>query len=573
MESLGRFSVSAGFNASSFMPPQLGLSRQILDNIRSTTFNLSPRETIFLIVCVAWALEPLFEKEPAVTSAVYHGYSSWLEPTLFLRARFILNAKALVASGSLKWKDRPFVLRRWDMDLTVFPNKFLDELRHYPASKLSGVHAHIGNMVPKWTYSEFMTQSDLQFRVLLQKVNPSLSKYLDVAQNELDHAWPIDMPQPQEWAVVDVQHALRMSVSRVTARLFLGESACRNREWLNLSVSFSIDFFACAYILRKIPKVLHPIIAPLLPLRWRLAKALRTSTAIVGPLVERHKDVVQRRAAGEKVAEEENLLNWIIDNAEADSTVEQHSHRQAFLTLASIFTTATTVSNLLFDLCAHPDWVVVLRTEIEEIEKDLGRFGERAGIGAEQWLPRLEKMDSALAESLRMSPPLLLVNQRHALVPISLKDGTHIPSGTRIACSKGDIVYNDPAADQFDPMRWYRKRYETGDTDKHLAVMPEKDYMHFGFGRQACPGRHLAVGMVKLMMIKLLSEFEFKFPQGKGRPKTFTADEYCFLDLSAKLMVRKRRIVSGVVEKSDAGSYMGEDPMIGDGDHRDGTGS
>jgi hypothetical protein len=52
-------------------------------------------------------------------------------------------------------------------------------------------------MVPKWTYSEFMTQSDLQFRVLLQKVNPSLSKYLDLAQNELDYSWSIDMPQPQ----------------------------------------------------------------------------------------------------------------------------------------------------------------------------------------------------------------------------------------------------------------------------------------------------------------------------------------------------------------------------------------
>jgi hypothetical protein len=36
------------------------------------------------------------------------------------------------------------VLRRWDMDLTVFPNKYLDELRQYPASKLSGFRAHIG---------------------------------------------------------------------------------------------------------------------------------------------------------------------------------------------------------------------------------------------------------------------------------------------------------------------------------------------------------------------------------------------------------------------------------------------
>jgi cytochrome P450 len=134
-----------------------------------------------------------------------------------------------------------------------------------------------------------------------------------------------------------------------------------------------------------------------------------------------------------------------------------------------------------------------------------------------------------------------VANQRQALVPITLKDGTHIPAGTRIACAKADIVYNDPNGANFDPMRWYRKRYETGELTKHLAVVPEKDYMHFGFGRQACPGRHLAVGAVKMIMIKLLLQYEFKFPQGKCRPRIFTADEYCFLDPTSKLMIRKRK--------------------------------
>jgi hypothetical protein len=44
----------------------------------------------------------------------------------------------------VQWKERPFVLRRTDRDITVFPNKYLEELRHYPATKISGVHAHIG---------------------------------------------------------------------------------------------------------------------------------------------------------------------------------------------------------------------------------------------------------------------------------------------------------------------------------------------------------------------------------------------------------------------------------------------
>jgi len=35
------------------------------------------------------------------------------------------------------------VLRRWDLDMTVFPNKYMEELRFYPATKISGVVAHI----------------------------------------------------------------------------------------------------------------------------------------------------------------------------------------------------------------------------------------------------------------------------------------------------------------------------------------------------------------------------------------------------------------------------------------------
>jgi hypothetical protein len=42
-------------------------------------------------------------------------------------------------------------------------------------------------------------------------------------------------------------------------------------------------------------------------------------------------------------------------------------------------------------------------------------------------------------------------------------------------------------------------------------------------------------------MTKLLSEYEFMYLNGKGRPKVFSVDEYCFLNPMSKLMMRKRR--------------------------------
>jgi hypothetical protein len=118
---LSRLAMSSGLNASllfthlpSFSCPS-GVSQprvffsqsydileELKGSIRSLVLGLSFGQTMVLIFCIAWALEPLFEKPPAVTNAVYHGYLSWLEPTIFLKARFIVNARALISSGSLQ---------------------------------------------------------------------------------------------------------------------------------------------------------------------------------------------------------------------------------------------------------------------------------------------------------------------------------------------------------------------------------------------------------------------------------------------------------------------------------------
>ena len=42
-----------------------------------------------------------------------------------------------------QFKDRPFVVKRYDVDITVMPNRHLEELRLIPPTKLSGVRAQV----------------------------------------------------------------------------------------------------------------------------------------------------------------------------------------------------------------------------------------------------------------------------------------------------------------------------------------------------------------------------------------------------------------------------------------------
>jgi cytochrome P450 len=213
---------------------------------------------------------------------------------------------------------------------------------------------------------------------------------------------------PSEWLEVDIQQMMRMLVARMSAKVFMGHPACRDEEWLKLSIDFSIDMFTAAFTLRMFPPWSHPIVAHLIPARYRVMKKLRLARRILQPLMERHTDAVRRRSAGEQVDEEDTLLNWMMDHGtEDENRVDKMSTRQAILTLASIHTTSMAATNIIFDLCAHPEWFPVLREEIDGITAELGPIGSTPDSDSKQWLTRLEKLDSFFIESQRLNPPIL----------------------------------------------------------------------------------------------------------------------------------------------------------------------
>lgn len=80
--------------------------------------------------------------------------------------------------------------------------------------------------------------------------------------------------------------------------------------------------------------------------------------------------------------------------------------------------------------------------------------------------------------------------------------------------------------------------------------MTSSDSLHFGHGRQACPGRFLASDEIKMMLVKLLLRYDFRYPDGFDRPKNLTADENVFPDPSATLLMRPHKLdekISGLL--------------------------
>lgn len=210
-----------------------------------------------------------------------------------------------------------------------------------------------------------------------------------------------------DWTEVDIQSVVRNLVSQMSSKIFVGFPLCRDPKWLDLALTFPGDVNTTAFTLRASPPWVHPIIARLIPARYRMKRKIDLATNIIRPLVAKGGEKHRKSRHGE----DDTLLDWMMNNGdEKETCLGEMATRLCLLTLASTHTTSMTISHALFDLCVHPEWFEILEDEVNNVARDLGPL-ETEG-NAREWLSRLEKMDSFLVESQRLHPPIL--RKRHS---------------------------------------------------------------------------------------------------------------------------------------------------------------
>ncbi|KAI4151581.1 MAG: hypothetical protein LQ340_003426, partial [Diploschistes diacapsis] len=136
--------------------------------------------------------------------------------------------------------------------------------------------------------------------------------------------------------------------------------------------------------------------------------------------------------------------------------------------------------------------------------------------------------------------------------PLTLSDGTRLPAGTHFSVASEAVMHNAAfvaSPDAFDPFRYYRLRESGPDqVQKHQSAMTDQNNLHFGHGKYSCPGRFFASNEIKIIMAHLLLQYDFKYPEGCGRPRSLSADEnlYPDPDPAARLEMRERKVEEGV---------------------------
>lgn len=137
--------------------------------------------------------------------------------------------------------------------------------------------------------------------------------------------------------------------------------------------------------------------------------------------------------------------------------------------------------------------------------------------------------------------------QRTVLTPYTFKDGgLTVPPGlsvnfTALQHSLDANVHGPGAADTFDPKRWARKR-QGFDTSKYQFASTSDEWLNWGGGPHACPGRFLADVTIKLILICLLTHYDIWYPKGvTSRPLDTRRNLMITSDMTIPILFKEKK--------------------------------
>jgi len=304
---------------------------------------------------------------------------------------------------------------------------------------------------------------------------------------------------------------------------------CRDPEWIELNIKFTIDFMTTGAKLGLFPRFIRPLVVGFFT---DINRGIAQGTTLLRPIIEER--LKSLREYGKEGAEmPSDLLSWLIEEADTQVTVESLAARVLGINMAAIFTTSNSLTHALFRLAANPQYIQLLREEVETIvEKD-------------GWtkvaLARMNKVDSFLKECQRMTGSALVGLARKAMRDYTFADGTFIPRGTAVGVGTHAVHFDDGLyenAHVFEPLRFVDMN--NGEGAKHRFVSTGIDFLSFGHGKNACPGRFFATNELKSLVAHVVVTYDVKLEGDGTVPRTMYFGIAPAPDPLARVLFRKR---------------------------------
>ncbi|ORY11854.1 cytochrome P450 [Clohesyomyces aquaticus] len=464
------------------------------------------------------------------------------EPSMFARLRWAVNSQKILDDAYEKYDGQVYRIARGDTDVVVVPAECIKELNKLPQEVCSSRVCHAYSMTGHLNGMDVVLKTNLHVRTILNRITPALPELLKPARTRIAETMSKVFPQDtRTWKVVKPVEEVVYCVSRVITLAAVGAPVCDDPNFIRLSFRHTTNVFTVMFIMRMVPSILQPYLVWFLPAKWRLRQSTKELESFVIP--EAH-----RRKAEKHDPSRLDLLTWMMHEArnETEADPAMLTNLLASLAAGGTYSSANFIVGVVMDLVGHPHFLEEIRREIREKHNEVNGDWNFAAFNS------LHKLDSAMKETARLAPGSNTTYSRVMRKNHQLQNGITLKKGQFICInsfrrSMDPSVFSDP--EKYDALRAYNEDLQT-----HIA-QPFRSFQgedfRWGNGRWACPGRFLASMLAKVVLVKLLDEYDFAFVGGDTRPPKSIAHEFLYIDPGVEIKMRRRKLNSGIEYRAE----------------------
>jgi cytochrome P450 len=513
---------------------------------------LRPAVLVPAVALVAFVIHQLFFAGPKLPKIPICGAkkSDWF-PFYQAAWRNTLDFKASVKEADEKYRDQAVLLPLMgSSNMILLPRSETQFVTDQPDTILDMHTQAIETLQTDYTSTDpSLIRNPVHTKLITTTLTNQIGNLVPDVVDETTWGFEQQWGSPAEYREVCVYDTMRKVIGCVTNRVFVGQPLCRDPALLAEAMAYAQDVPLTATVLRMVWKPLRGVVALFLTIPIRLRT--RRFEKIVVPMIEKRlADYDARQRDPEKKLrslEPNDFLQWTIKQAKdmGDPFLWKPTtlaNRILLLNFAAIHTSSFAITNAVLDLSASKqEYIDELRAEIE------GVLAEQGGEWNKRALAKMQKLDSVMRESARLNS-FATVGMNRAVVA---KDGIVTPSGVKIprgasVCVPSYPVFHDndiyPDAEEFKPFRFAEQRSDDSvDYVKRAAkafASTSTEYLAFGHGRNACPGRFFAANELKLVLAHLVLNYDIEIQGSRPRNMWFGLNRAP--PMQATVRIRKR---------------------------------
>lgn len=376
--------------------------------------------------------------------------------------------------------------------------------------------------------------SEYHFDVVRSHLTKNLANIFDDLRREIQDAFDDNIPLTEDWSSVHVYSKLVQIIARAANRIFVGLPLCRDSEFLKINIDLTMHVNESRERLMRLPKFLRPWTAKYMNTS---RQAVDRAAEILSPFIKERREKIEEY--GQNYPEKpSDFLQWMMEEApnSEELSVFNLTAKIVGFNFASIHTSSMSFTHALYRLASEPHYIQPLREEIETVIKEDG--------WTKAAMTRMHKLDSFFKETQRYDGIGFTSMGRMSLKDFTFSDGTFIPKGTFISAAAYPIHRNDeiyPDGDKFDGFRFANIRSHEGLNTTNQYVNTSPDYIAFGHGRRACPGRFFVATKLKVMMVHILLNYDVKMENEGVHPPNISLAMACIPNMTAEVMFRRRQ--------------------------------